>query len=149
VSGWVHYLDYDKIIKRYSENFGQENIGIFLLEDLVIDASEYAHRACSFIGVDDEVGVSNLVGFHSNEGRSVRLTAYARWHQKMMPNFKARPYVPVGIAKHIDSFIKGGRKASVEIPERLSEKIRDRFRDGNCRLAEKYGLPLADRGYPV
>jgi hypothetical protein len=150
-TGFITFIEYEKVIKRYVELFGRENIKILFFEELLRDPAAYARDICEFIGVDQEEGAHLLTqGEHHNDTGSALRGRYTRMRMNyVLPGVELRKYVPPLVRDTFIDLLNSGQKEKVDISDELRLRIEDRVRDGNRRLAEEFNLPFADLGYPV
>ncbi|MEX0828391.1 MAG: sulfotransferase, partial [Haliea sp.] len=140
--GWAHMYRYHAVAESYAKAFGRDNIGVFLLEDLIKDVDSFARRLCDFIGVDAEKGSQLLKGQHENVRISQRVHVYSKLRKKLGPDIRLSNYAPRPIRDAFARFISGGRPARVELPARWVAEMESYYREDNRQLAAEWGLPL-------
>lgn len=153
--GPLSHLEYAETAELFAEQFGQDNVGIFLFEEFVAAPAEFIARLCRFIGVDGEEGVRAALGKRSND----------RWSQLQMDNLKyiaASPWrrnlFRFRSAAAQQRILKGGLsdealaktpKAAAIVPDPWRRIIEDHLAPGHARLQECWKLPLEKHGYGV
>lgn len=154
IATWdVSYLssaNYGEIIGDWEAVYGKEKVKILLFEDFIADRDRFLRDICGVLDVDSETAKALLDGKHSNERSSAFLIAYLRLREFLLPGFSFRKALPGGGILHgaLSSITAKGPRLGVEIPQHWQEILENRYRDGNRSLAERYGLPLAEHGYP-
>lgn len=146
------YLEFDRLALRYQELFGTERVHVLLFEDLVADPLRFASAVLALAGaapidhLDESPERRGLGGV----GLSLRGSANAIFGRDRN-NRVARFHVP-GVAKAIES-IDAHAPDSVQarVAERhrrlIADRVGERYRASNQRLAERFALDLAAKGY--
>ncbi len=148
------HLEYADAIEIFADVFGHDRVGIFLYEQLADDPAEYIRSICRFLGIDPEEGVSHALGKREN----------ARWSQSQLDRLQQIKRSPVkstlfrfadrktrrqmlGIPRR--GQVRDGPPARAEISDRWRERIEEKTRQANRRLAQRWSVPLAEYGYPL
>jgi Sulfotransferase family len=147
--GWAHIYQYYAMASAYATVYGRENVGVFLLEDLVGDVTSFAQRLCEFIGIDPAAGAELLQGQRWNTRTTQRTHIYSRLRKSLGPDIRLSRFAPAPVRNAFLNFMEGGRSARVELPTNWVAEMEAYYRDDNCKLAAEWGLPLKDHGYPL
>jgi hypothetical protein len=128
---------------------GEENVGVFLFEELVSDAHAFARRLCDFIGIDAETGAMLLEGKHENIRKSSRTQVYARLRSAVLPGVSFGKLLPGPLRRRWHDYLEKGELAHVDLPRDWTCQIEESHRGDNAMLAKRFDLPLKDYGYPM
>lgn len=128
---------------------GEENVGVFLFEELACNAGAFARRLCDFIGIDAEIGARLLQGKHENVRKSQRTQTYARLRSALLPGVSFGKLLPAPVRRRWRGFLENGELARTELPKDWTCRIEERHRSDNELLAQRFGLPLKEYGYPL
>lgn len=146
---YIGHLDYVKTIDYYSRLFGRDKLLVLPLEELINDKNLYIRKLTGFLGIDFSEAVS-LVGDHHEhrdiDGKQLDMERlYRRWH----PLSKSPP-VSIILRSYFRLKYLGRRawEASPPLPEGWAGRLSELYRDGNRKLAQDFGLPLKQYGYP-
>lgn len=140
-----HHADYDTLLRVYEEVFGPENVYVLLLEALHGDREKFVGDLCSTMGVDPVEGVGLMEAKH-DEKRGSRL-GYMRRRLDILPNVAFSKILPAPLHTLATKLVGG--KMEPKYSDAWRSDIEDYYRAGNVRIAQRYGLPLAEHGYPV
>jgi hypothetical protein len=144
-----HVYRYHAFAKAYSEAFGRENVGVFLLEDLAKNTDSFARRLCSFVGIDPDEGVRLLQGERLHGRTTRRGLTYAKLRKLWQPYIRFGKFVPAPIVTAFSQFIGRGQPLRVELPACWVAELESYYRDDNSRLAQDWDLPLERYEYPL
>jgi len=161
-----NYLGADDWLSSESENFayayrfceiaeawmrvvGNENVGVFLFEELAADSAAFARRLCAFLGVDAEIAVQLLANQHQNIRKSARTQAYAKLRAAFLPEISFGKALPPPLRRVWRSYLERGHRAKIDLPPNWLSKITKYYSADNRRLAERFQLPLQSYGYPM
>jgi hypothetical protein len=142
------YGFYD-VASAWAEVVGENNVGVFLFEELVSDSRSFANRLCAFVGIDPEVASQLLLQKPENLRKGSRLLAYAKLRSRILPNSSLSALLPAALQPHWRRFIEGGRRPKIEIPPEWRDRLEDYYAPQNRKLAERFRLPLEVYGYPL
>lgn len=142
-------FSFNKVADAYANIFGKENVALFLLEELQADPSDFAKRLCGFIGVDPERGAALITGERRNIRVSEKYYKYAKLRKRLGLNIPIGRFAPQFIRELFKKAVMGGRAAKIKLPPVWVERLEDRFRSDNRRLADEWNLPLDRFGYPL
>jgi hypothetical protein len=140
---------FNKVADTYAKVFGKENVALFLLEELQADPSDFARRICGFIGVDPEPGAALVSGERRNVRVSEKYYNYAKLRKRLGLNIPLGRFAPPFIRELFKTTVMGGRTAKIKLPPAWAERLEDRYRGDNRRLADDWNLPLERFGYPL
>lgn len=140
---------FGEIAEAWMRVMGEENVGVFLFEELVNDSDAFARRLCGFIGVDAQAGRELLANRHENVRKSERIQTYARLRSAFFPDVSFGEALPGPLRRAWRSYLEGGERARAELPADWLARIVDYYAPDNRRLAARFGLPLQDYGYPL
>ena len=140
---------YGEIADAWAQVVGEQNVGVFMFEQLVSDHAAFARALCGFMGIDAEIGASLLAGRHENVRKTQRTQAYARLRAHVLPNVSLGRLLPDSIRRTWRDYLDRGHKARASLPDEWRARIEDHYRSDNQNLARRFGLPLQDFGYPL
>lgn len=140
---------FHQIADIWAKVVGEENVGVFLFEELVGESAAFASRLCGFIGIDPRKGAELLSGRHENVRKSGRTQLYARLRSKLLPDVSLGSMLPQPVREAWRSYLEGGSRATAEFPIEWMHRLEEFYRSDNRMLARRYGLPLGDYGYPI
>lgn len=141
--------NYPDCIRVARELLGEENVGVFLFEDLKRNPEGYYRAVCSFAGIDPEIGVSLTEKKHLHARLSM---AQVRLMQEIDDSWLRRSHVLFMSEKKRRRLLMteaGGPPAKAELTESLAAKIIEASGEGHRWLSETLGLPLEEYGYPM
>ena len=149
----LNHLQYAETIQAYIEEFGKENVHVFLFEDLIDNQRNYFIRLCDAMGINSEEGImlcsekvenarwttnqtSELIKITQSIKKSLSFSLSGRKKRRLLLNLNehGRPINP-------------GKKAHANISPEWQEKIFNQTRQGHLWLQENYKLPLDKYGY--
>lgn len=145
-------LDYAETVRIFAEEFGRENIGVFVFEQLKENALEYLKSICRFIGVDPE-----CVQDASEKRENTRWTVdhmqrldhvQSSWWRSFKFRFGSPRYRRRTIGVNNDEAC-AGKRAKAAISDEHKKHIQDLTREGNRWLVKNWRLPLEKYGYAV
>lgn len=146
---YIGHLDYVKTIDYYARLFGRDKMLVLPLEELINDKNLYIRKLTGFLGID-HIAALSLVGDHHEhrdiDGRQLDMERlYSRWH----PLSKSPP-VSIILRSYLRLKYLGrrDREACPPLPEGWTGRLSELYRDGNRKLAQDFGLPLKQYGYP-
>ena len=142
-------FNFNTVAGTYANIFGKENVALFLLEELQADPGDFARRLCGFIGVDPERGATLISGERRNVRVSEKYYKYAKLRKQLGLNVPIGRFAPQFIRELFKKAIMSGRTAKIELPPAWAERLEDRYRSDNRRLADEWNLPLERFGYPL
>ncbi len=147
---WFAYgYRFCEIAEAWARAVGEDNVGVFVFEELVNDSGTFAKRLCDFIGIDAQLGMKLLAKRHENERKSERTQMYARLRSAFFPDISFGKTLPAPLRRAWRNYLEGGRRARVELPAGWLDRIVDYYGSDNRKLAARYGLPLRDYNYPM
>jgi len=148
----LRYLEFDRLAFRYQELFGADRVHVLLFEDLAADPLRFANVVLTLAGAPliDDLDESPERGGLGGVGLSLRGRANAIVGRDRN-NRVARLHLP-GVAKAIESIDARAPDAlQARVNERhqrlIADRVGDRYRASNQRLAERFALDLATKGY--
>ena len=142
--GLARHLNYASLVQSYADVFGEENIGIFLYEELVEDASAFAHKLCEFMDIDSNQGVA-AIGEKREMGRMTQIQKF-RVDYNLAPRVALSKFIPTPLNALIQKI--GGAPVTAEPNEEWRARITSAYRGSNRIIAKRYGLKLEKYGYP-
>jgi len=151
------HLEYAQSIQMFADVFGQENVGLFLFEDLVQKPELYYQSICEFMGVDASQAWEHVSGEKQNQRWTVnqidRLKRISesyvksRMFQYSSRNRRKKMIGIPGTHTKTREDLSGPAKASLS--QDWQHKIEEKTAEGNRMLAKLWSLPLQEYGYPV
>lgn len=143
-------LNFYETAMLYSYYFGQQNIGVFLFEDLIDDIDNFTNQFSYFIKIKDQQKLKSLLELPpKNTSESSR---YIALRSKIFPNISFSSILPKSIFYLLkNSALKIAEKTpnKLELTQEQSNQIDFLFRESNQQLAETFNLPLKDYNYPI
>lgn len=146
-AGLVQMLQYDKLSSAYCSVFGQENVGIFLFEELRDRPADFANRICRFMGVDPKIGAELLKDKRENIRRSSRMLWYASVRSRLWPHFRVSEYLPDAVVTGWNHFLQRGKRAEASFSEDRVRTLEKLYAAANSNLIREFDLPLKQFGY--
>lgn len=141
--------DFGAIARFYISLFGRERVTVLPFEELVGKPDLFAQRLFGFLDVSVERGLELMAAKHRNP----RLTArrYNLWYWRAVTLPMALQRIMYGRISFgpADRLLDRGPAKRVNLSEPWREDLASFFKPGNRYLAEEFGLPLEDYGYPV
>jgi hypothetical protein len=138
----------------YADQFGRENVRLFLFEQFVDDPESTIRGMCQFIGIDGEEGVRLMKGKRANERWTVeqieRLKAIERSPRDARIFRESRPAVRremLGLSENNQS--RSSQRATAKMSADWSKRISDFVCDDHRRLKSNWKLPLSNYGYSL
>jgi len=152
--GIHNFLGYSQNIQSAISHLGEDNVGVFLFEELKANPEEYYHGICRFMGIDENEGLQLSCQKHLNKRMSQQQVDFlkalnASWWRRMLVRRKSQKE-----RKHLweraSSLYEGeARPVQVSMLGRLEQEIIAATREGNRWLVENLALPLEKYGYPL
>jgi len=140
----AHVLNYASLTSSYSDVFGEENVGVFLYEELAADPESFALRLCRFMNVSEQD--FPMIDATREQSRLTRIQ-YLRVKYNIAPSIKLSGFVPRRVNQALQ-IIGGGSVRASPSPEWKS-RIENLYRESNRKVAKKYNLPLQLYGYSM
>jgi len=140
---------YHEIADAWSRIVGEQNVGVFLFEELVRDSEVFATHLCDFVGIDAQVGIKLLSRCHENVRKSKRTQAYARFRSAVLPKASLGKLLARPWRQRWRNYLEGGPRAEVSLPPDWLHRIVEYYRSDNRKLAERFKLPLREYDYPM
>jgi hypothetical protein len=162
IDDWLHHnfdgeilphLQYAETIQAYVDQFGFENIHVFLFEDLMADQLHFFRQICDVMGIGAEEGIRLVRGKIDNIRWSTKqIEALAEIVGSRMKSIVFR-FASKKTRRELLGLgmggipVAAGEKARARISPEWQKKIFRTTRQGNLWLQEFYGLPLEKHGY--
>jgi hypothetical protein len=128
---------------------GEENVGVFLFEELAADSASFARRLCAFMGIDAERGATLLAGQHYNKRRTERRNAYVKLRGALPLGVSFGRFLPGRLRRSWRNYLESGSAVRVAIPDHWRRRLEEYYRTDNRKLATRFRLPLDAYGYPL
>ncbi|MDG2389773.1 MAG: sulfotransferase, partial [Planctomycetaceae bacterium] len=151
------HLEYAKSIQMFAEVFGQENVGLFLFEDLVNDPEEYYRSICEFTGVDATSAWQHVSGEKQNQRWTVdQIERLKSINESFVKSLKFQ-YSTRGKRKKRLGILENNERptddksgpAKAVLSDEWRTRIEEKTADGNRQLAEQWQVPLQKYDYPM
>ncbi len=151
------HLEYAQSIQMFAEVFGQENVGLFLFEDLVNTPEEYYRSICEFTGVDATSAWQHVSGEKQNQRWTVdqieRLKSISESFVKSLKfqySSRNNRKMKLGILENNmwPSDDKSGPAKAV-LSDAWRSIIAEKTAEGNRELAKTWQVPLQKYDYPM
>ena len=128
---------------------GKDNVGVFVFENLINDPSQYYREILDFIGIDISQGLELTANSHLQPSMTQtqfsnlrRLDQPPIWRKLLLKERKYRRYV-------FKAGADNGAPVNIALPTHWKKGIADATRSKNRWIANNYGLPLGEFGYPI
>jgi Sulfotransferase family len=152
----LDHLSYDRLVRRYQELFGPEQVKVLPYERLLTSREEFMGEISSFIGVAPDPDGFGL------EIVNKSLSGPSRWVlRKSNRLFRRSPYnrrPPLGHhpwardlryrLQGIEARLASRRSGATHIPP-LVQPLMRQYEESNAKLVELTGLALGELGYPL
>lgn len=149
------YRDYIEIAIN---QFGKDNVGVFVYEHFQADANQYLQEVSGFLGIDpaETIALADGQRLHSRlsasqlarmEELNSSLLGRLRWW--LASGQKRKELVGFSDPNQAHSSDSAGAAAQVELSPEVIERIENAARSGNRWLVEHLGLELEAYGYPL
>jgi hypothetical protein len=141
---------YEQFESIYSTLF-DNRVHILLFEEYINDRKAFVDKLSAILKIDSKSTIQKLMGSHERRRISGRLLAYNRFRTSFFWGVEISKFIPFGekIKQKFEEFLANGDPAKIQMSLCSLRKIHDLYSEGNSKLAKKYGLPLADYGYPL
>lgn len=143
-------FSYYRNIQVAVDLLGQENVGVFVFEELIEDPERYFGAVCAFMGIDVAKGLELTRQQHlhpritQDQLEFLQRVNSSTW-ARLMLKFKG-----VRARRRLLKANAGdGAPARVSLPQHWEPKIADATRSGNRWLVENYHLSLERFNYPL
>jgi hypothetical protein len=147
------HLQYAETIQAYANQFGIENVHVFLFEDLIADHDSFFRQICDVMGISAEEGIQLVRGEIDNSRWTIRQiealeNVVGSGVKSIFFRFASRETRRklLGLDQKGKPLVSGG-KARAHISPKWQKKILKTTRQGNLWLQESYGLALEKYGY--
>ncbi len=147
--GFAHGYKFYEIAEAWMRLVGEDNVGVFVFEELARDSAVFARRMCEFIGIDADIGERLLASQHQNVRKSARTQTYAKLRSAFFPELSFGNALPSPVRRAWRNYLERGRRAQVDLPPGWLSRINDYYSSDNRRLAERFHLPLQHYDYPM
>ena len=149
--GALGHIDYAETLKIYTDVFGEDAVRVFVFEELVSAPEAFVASLCRFLQIDADLGLAALEGERRNDRwTQAQFDHLVALHQTRLGRAAVR-FAPVGFRRWY--FEQGqktdGPKASAQLPADWSARILEETAAGHRWMADRWGVPLAEWGYPV
>jgi hypothetical protein len=139
-------LCYDRVVKHYQDLLGQENVGVFLFEELKRDPTRYVENIAEFMCVNAGPMLSLLRGHHEHTGMA---RAELLWWR--ITRLLGSPTGGDTIERRINSqwhrWLSHRAPLDDKIPLSWEQRLRELYGPSNRALSEITGLQLDPYGY--
>jgi hypothetical protein len=149
----IPHLQYADTIQAYVDQFGIDNISVFLFEDLFADKHTFFKSICDAMGVDPDEGIRLMDEKTDNERWTVRqIEALVKIKGSFFESLKFR-FSDKQTRKQLlelgrDNIpLMEGPKAQAPISPEWQNKIYEMTEKGNRWIEEMFNLPLEKYGY--
>jgi len=142
---------FNRLLSVYAGLFGENRIHVLLFEEFVENKRLFMEKLADILRINAVETSKLLQGSHERKRISNRMLAYNKFRTSFLWGVPISDYLPFGgtIAGRFGKFLGGGRSARVAVSNEMKQVIYDLYCEDNALLAAKYGLPLAEHGYPI
>ena len=131
---------YYRQVKRYFDTFGQENVLIFLFEQLAAEAITVAQQAYRFLGVDDTF--DPVINVHNPAGGTLSIPRF--WTDTGLFLKTVQFVFSKNLIKKIPHLFRNlGRKPPPSINPETAKKLQKSFHEDIIRLEQLIGKDLS------
>jgi hypothetical protein len=148
-SDWISTYRFNEVADAWAAVVGEDNVGVFLFEEMARDAKSFATRLSDFMGVDAAVAAALLSAQHKNARKSERTQTYVKLRSAFLPRVSLGTLLPPALRKAWHNYLEGGAPSRERLPADWLASIQDGFRSDNRRLANRFRLPLEQYNYPM
>ena len=156
----VHFLEslrYSDVIGYYADLFGEEDIGVFLLEDLAQNTEGFAKDVSEFLNIGAKETLSLLQEESENKGVSSHFNTYRRLKRWFLSTVKIGKLFPEFLKKtfkegerYISNLAKrGGEKEKLELSAESTNLLQEFYSDSNLNLEKRYCSQIDKYDYPT
>jgi len=135
-------LRYDRIIDTYAARFGRDNVSVLLFETLRQDTAAFCNDLGEVLALQGMDIATLLAERQANPTIPKNLLSLGATLFPLLPRALSRR-----LAKTL--LRRGGPPAKIAIGPEVDAAVAALCAEGNRRLAENYGLPLAEHGYSL
>lgn len=146
---WISTYRFNEVADAWAAVVGEQNVGVFLFEELVRDTASFATRLADFIGIDAASAQSLLSAQHKNPRKSERTQTYVRLRSAFFPRASLGALLPGPLRRAWHGYLEGGVPSRERLPDAWRATITDGFRSDNRKLANRFRLPLERYDYPM
>ena len=147
------HLQYAETLQAYIEQFGIDNVSVFLFEELLADKRAFSNSVCAAMGIDPDEGCQLMEANTDNERWTAsQLEALKQVKGSFFKSLRFR-YTHKHIRRQIlDMGKKSGThieepKARAPISAGWQRRIYEFVEQGNRWIEENFDLPLDKHGY--
>jgi hypothetical protein len=139
---------YNKVLSKYADAFGKENIKVLFFEDFVKQKEKFIKDLSEILGIDPTLALELV-----REGAERKRVTQRRFNfhklSRYIPVDKLLEKAPAKMKKSIENFLDSGSKATELGMSQWHDKIAEIFREDNKALERNYNLDLKKYGYPL
>tara|TARA_B100000809_G_scaffold82800_2_gene81114 strand:- start:153 stop:1115 length:963 start_codon:yes stop_codon:yes gene_type:complete len=156
-TGLLSSLRYDETLREYARVFGDENVEIFMFEELKESLTAFVRKLSSYLGIDAKAAIEVTAGQRANDRwttaqikllESIQRSAWRRWAFRRASHAKRMSMLGLDVVT--DEPLKNNApKVRARLSAMWIERITQITRERNRWLVEQRGLPLAKYGYPL
>jgi hypothetical protein len=139
-------LHYNRVICLYQKSFGEENVGVFLYEELKHDTARFVTKLCDFMDIDAASAIGLIEGRKENSRITRGELFWSRLSMRLRWNSRSDTLYRRG-SRIYDKLLSRMQAESDVIPADWEARIRDTYAVDNLALEEVSGLPLTEYGY--
>lgn len=151
------HFEFDRLIAFYDDLFGQENVHVYLFEELQRDPSALLARMERDLGVEFDHGAISQAGRNISMGRAALFlmrgvnlfTRQSVVDKTVILNIPGWHFVRHGVKAMIGRIPVLGRAGKRILDDTLLARIRGHYAASNRRLLHRRALPLEEYGYPL
>jgi hypothetical protein len=148
--GPITGFDYWSIAEHFAVLFGSDRIKILVYEEISAQPDRFCSDLALLLGISPS-DVRETI----NSVRERRRVSERRFYYDRIRSYlgvgarRGNSAVDGGLSRHLTKLLDGGAAMTPKIPDEWRARIIERYAKGNARLAQKYGLPLNQYGYPL
>ena len=150
VTDYLRIIDYERLVNYYASAFGEKNVHILFFEDLARRPREFYRQLTAVLGVPfDENAPYVLENRPINQSMTTTELKYIKLKSMVFGNLlftKKYPWLK-GASQRLHKVLRSLRTRDIDFSQEQIEILRSLYAEGNRRLAQRFGVDLASRGY--
>jgi hypothetical protein len=135
-------LHYDEVYGTYSSLFGNENVLLLLMEDLLKKPRTVANQIAKYFSVDLEEAIALLEAPRKHHSAPTgRKVLYRKFVEPLVLKSKLSRIAPLKFRASVKAFLNQGTTTYLQLPEDTKRAVESEFSVSNRRLGD-FGVSL-------
>ena len=150
VADYLRIIDFNRLANFYSAAFGQENVHVFLFEDLAKNPAKFYREMTNAMGITFDENASYIVNSKAmNPSQNPAQIRYMSLKSKLFSNFMFSQRFPAlkPISNLIHKKLQNVRARDIQINQEQLGILSSIYAEGNRELSNKFDLDLEANGY--